>query len=199
MIDHISGVVCAVVKGAITVDVGSLGFSIHVPNSSVYKLEQKAKLFIHMHWNQEQGPSLFGFATELEKTVFLLIISCSGIGPKIGLAVLKDLGAEPFLQAIQMEDERALGSVGGLGPKKVEQIIVQLKRKVGELVKSGIDISAGHQLTDWQNVSDVLASLNYSRSEVSRAMKFLSDNYADAELPFDGLVRHALSFLAKKR
>ena len=199
MIDRVSGAVQTVGKDFVTVNLGPISFRLYVANSAKFNIDQEIDLYVHMHWNQEHGPSFFGFGTELERAVFLLVISCSGVGPKIGLSVLRDLGAESFLHAVQMEDERALGKVGGLGPKKVEQMIVQLRRKVDKLVRSGIEISGSGVLTDRQNVSDVLTSLNYSRGEVSRAMKFLNDNYTNEDIPFDGLIRHALSFLAKKR
>jgi len=199
MIDYVSGRIAAISEGGISVDIGSLWLFFSVANPQIFKIEQKVDLHVHMHWNQENGPSFFGFSTTLERTVFLLVISCSGIGPKIGLAVLRDLGPDSFLQAIQMEDDVVLGKVNGLGPKKVEQMVVQLRRKVAKLIKSGLQVQGANKFTDWQNVSDVLVSLNYSRGEIGRVMKFLKDNYADSELPFDGLMRHALSFLAKRR
>ncbi len=198
MIDCISGKVVSCNAGVISVDIGSIALFVHVPDVAQFIMDQKVVLYAHMHWNQDQGPMLLGFSTELERSVFLLVIGCSGIGPKIGLAVLKDLGAERFLQAVQMDDEKALSSVNGLGPKKVEQMVVQLRRKVAKLIKSGVELEDSGALTDWQNVSDVLTSLNYSRTEVSRAMKHLSDKYSDSNLQFDGLVRRALSFLSKR-
>ncbi|MCK5632170.1 Holliday junction branch migration protein RuvA [bacterium] len=199
MIDSLSGNITTILKNSIAINIGSLGFSVQVPVSSIYKEKQSVNLFIHMHWNQEKGPSLFGFASQLERSIFLLIISCSGIGPKIGLAVLRDLGAERFIQAVQVDDEKTLSTVAGLGPKKVEQVVVQLKRKIASLIKSGVVVQEKSKIVDWQNVSDVLVSLNYSRTEMARAMKYLNDNYSQASLPFDVLIRHALSFLAKNR
>jgi len=197
MIDRVSGTVQAIHKNAITINVGAIGFLLQVPNTAFSN--DTVDLHVHMHWNQDQGPSLFGFSTNLEKAVFLIIIGCSGIGPKIGLSALKDLGAEQFLQAIQTGNEKALNAVSGLGPKKIEQMLVQLRRKVATLIKSGIEIKGASRFNDWQNVSDVLTSLNYSRGEVTHAMQFLNNNYAEETLPFDDLIRHALSFLTKKR
>ena len=200
MIEYISGVVQSTSEGSIIVSVGPIGLFLYIAESKQFKKDQEVTLQIHMHWNPENGPSFFAFETGLEKQVFLLVVGCSGIGPKIGMAVLRDLGAEQFLQAISMEDDRVLSKVGGLGPKKVEQIIVQLKRKVAKLLKSGLKINgSSSKFTDWQNISDVLASLNYSRGEIGHAMKHVKDMCANENLPFDGMIRHALSFLAKNR
>ena len=67
----------------------------------------------------------------------MLVIGCSGIGPKIALAVLAHLGAQGFVEVVSCGDERALSKVNGIGPKKAEQIIVQLKHKVSKLISSG--------------------------------------------------------------
>jgi Holliday junction DNA helicase RuvA len=199
MIDRVSGAVQAVHKDSVTVNVGPMGLRLFVAEPARFRVSQAVDLYAYLHWNQENGPSLFGFESEVDKEVFLLIIDCSGIGPKIGLAVLRDLGSERFLEAVQSNDDRALCAVDGLGPKKIEQIIVQLKRKVAKFLESGIKIQGSKKLADWQNVSNVLASLNYSRTEITLAMKFLGENYSEAQVPFDGLLRHALSFLAKSR
>lgn len=198
MLAYITGTVKAIMNQAITLDVGILGLSMQVPNPNGFQIEQKVTVHTYVHWNQEQGPSLFGFLTELDRTVFLLIISCSGLGPKIGLAVLNQLGPNKFLQAIQKGDDAALSKVNGIGAKKAEQIIVQLRHKVATLLKSDIDLGDDGSLEQWTNVADVLVSLNYSRPEVTKAMKHLGDTYSDSTLPFDQLMRHALSFLSKK-
>lgn len=198
MFDYIQGNVVAVQEGSLVVDLGMVGLSVQVPLSGVYTIGSKVKIHVHMHWNQEQGPSLYGFATELEKTIFLLITSCSGLGPKIGLAVLAGIGAEQFLRAVQTGDEKLLSSVSGIGVKKAEQMIVQLKHKVAKLIKSGVALDKAEGAIEWQQVSDVLSSLNYSRAEINSAMSYLSKNCKDQSVPFDGLIRQALSFLAKK-
>ncbi len=155
-----------------------------------------------MHWNQEQGPSLFGFLSELEKTVFLLIISCSGIGPKIALAALGELTPAQFLQAIQEGNTKALSSVSGIGAKKAEQMILNLKDKVTKLIQTQGIIGTSDEtnaLAQWSNVTQVLQSLNYSKGEIEAAMRYIGKECAGRSLPFDELLRKALSFLSKSR
>ena len=130
--------------------------------------------------------------------MFLLIISCTGIGPKIGLAVIAQLGYQPFIRAVQQEDILALSKVSGIGAKKAEQIIVQLKHKVARLIKTGIELDDAGDIQSWHTIGEVLESLNYSRTEISLAMKHLKQEYPNTQLPFDQLMRHALSFLSKK-
>ncbi len=198
MIHMITGVIKAQYDQSLMVDIGSMGLLIQVPQGSGFQVGSTVSLHTYLHWNQEQGPSMFGFATDIEREVFLLIISCSGIGPKIGLAVLAQIGAQSFIRAVQQEDIAALSKVSGIGGKKAEQIIVQLKHKVAHLIKLGVQLDVGGDSESWHTIGEVLGSLNYSRTEINQAMKHLQQEYNSTQLPFDQLMRHALSFLSKK-
>ena len=197
MINSISGIVKEVNDNQLTVDVNGIGYGIQVPQSA-FAVGQPVNLLVHMHWNQENGPSLFGFSNSLEKNVFLMITSCSGLGPKLAMAVLAQLGAAEFLEAVQSGNEDALSDVSGIGAKKAEQIIVQLKHKVAKLLESGAHLGASATLEKRHEISQVLKSLNYSRQEISAAMNHINDNYPGTGVAFDQLVRHALAYLAKR-
>ncbi len=198
MMSFITGTVQEIKERALTLSVGPMGISLNVPEPGIFPLGKEIKMYTYLHWNSEQGPSLFGFSSELEKTVFLLVISCSGLGPKIALAVLADLGPDQFLQAIQEGDDKVLSKVSGIGAKKAEQMAVQLKHKVAKLIKSGVELGTSEQFQQWNNMVQVLESLNYSRTEINASMNFLKENHIGQNLPFDQMMRHALSFLAKK-
>jgi len=198
MIQYISGTIKEVLDQAVIVDIGSLGLYVAVPTGIKFHSAQKINLSIYMHWNTETGPSLFGFEHEFERTVFMLIIGCSGIGPKIALAILAHLGAEGFIETVSTGNEKALSKVNGIGPKKAEQIIVHLKHKVSQLISSGNACPDDGKAKTWQEVSQALDSLHYTRSEISQAMQHLTAHHASSNLPFDQLLRKALSFLSKK-
>lgn len=198
MITTLSGTVAHIFDHEITLELNGLGFGVQVANATGYHQGMQARFFIYMHWNQEQGPSLFGFATQLEKDVFVTIISCSGIGPKIGLSIVQQLGINDFLNAVQTGNEKALSSVSGIGPKKAEQMMVQLKHKVAKLIDRGITITGSPELEQRSDIAQVLKSLNYSKPEITAAMHHIQERYAGAQVAFDQLVRHALSFLSKK-
>lgn len=200
MISLLHGIVKNIKEQLIVLDIGPIGFDVQVANSALFNIGDTIELFTHLHWNQEQGPSLFGFQTETDRQVFQLVIGCSGMGPKIGLAILNQLGAAPFLQTVQTDDEERLSKVTGIGPKKAEQMIVHLRHKVKKLFASGItlDTAAVHAGQQWNDVINALESLNYSRPEINRAMKRLSEEHTDAALPFEQLIRKALAFLSKR-
>lgn len=198
MIHHIKGTIARVEEQTIIIETAGMGFSVQVPNAAVFQKGAQTELNVYMHWNQEQGPTLFGFSSALEKKVFLLIISCSGIGPKIALALLHQMTPTAFVHAITTNNLDALSSVSGIGPKKAEQLLVQLRHKVTALSEAMEDHVDSPDAVRWKDVADALGSLNYSRQEVSRTMQYLHENHSGKPVPFDELFRHALSFLAKR-
>lgn len=199
MVDYVVGTVKEVRDQEVVLDVGAVGVALQVPNAHSFSPEGIIKVYSHLHWNAENGPSLFGFACPLERSVFRVIISCSGIGPKIALAILSDLGAQGFLQAISTENEQMLSKVNGIGKKKAEQIIVQLKHKVASLIESGkVDMSQMQETSHFHDVSLALQSLNYSRQEIGRAMDYLRKSTKTATVTFDVLLRQALSYLSQQ-
>ena len=201
MLDYVKGSIRLVNSDSVVLDIGNIGLKLGVSIPEAFKVGQNVEFYAYMHLNQENGPSLFGFESQLEKDVFLLVISCSGVGPRLGMAVLKDLGVNLFLDAITQENDKILSKVSGIGAKKAEQIIVNLKHKVAKLLESGVvmeQIGKTGDVSSLHEVSDVLKSLNYSRPEISAAMNYLGKNHAGPDSSFDQLIRHALSFLSNK-
>lgn len=197
MIDYLAGIVKDVKEKSITLLVDKIGFDVHVPNPSQCILESHVALYTYLHWNQENGPSVFGFTTPQERTVFLLIIECPKIGPSIALNILSHMSAGKFLDALCAQNEKALSAINGIGAKKAEQIIVQLKHKASKLIETGkITREENLDSVAWNNLSDVLVSLNYSKPEIGKAMQHLTTKYAGQNTPLDQLIRAALAFLS---
>lgn len=193
------GTVVHVADQEIVLEVGGvIGLTLQVASSRIFEVGSVCKIYTYLHWNEQTGPTLFGFQSVVDRSVFCTIIGCSGIGPKIALAILAQLGAHGFLQAITASDEQMLSSVSGIGKKKAEQIIVALKDKVAALIASGIDLGDIQLSSHFHDVSQTLLSLNYSRSEVGRAMDYLKKNSKKGQESFDYLLRNALSYLAKQ-
>lgn len=177
--------------------IGGLGYEIMVPSINAFTNESTATVYTYVHYNQEQGQSLYGFATKFEKVLFTTIISCSGIGPKLALTMLEHMPAQELINAISSHDEKALSSIPGIGTKKAEQLIVSLKHKVEKLLATGIVIeSPSINLKMWQELSQALTSLNYSRNEITKAVSFVKETNENST-QFDQLLRKALSYLSK--
>lgn len=200
MIHHIKGTVTAIENGIITIDVAGVGFGITVTRPELYSLSQSAQTLTYMHWNQETGPQLFGFATEVERQTFILIIGCSGIGPKIALSLLNQLPPREFLAAISLADTQKLSTLKGIGLKKAESMILQLQDKVKKLADSSPEIQEDNStLLHIKNLTEVLNSLHYSRQEIAHTIEHLKKNNHLEKSSFDDLIRKSLSFLAKTK
>jgi len=196
MIHTLSGTILAHKKQTISFLLGSIGVECMVPDESLFPVGSQKTIYAHLHWNQEQGPSLYGFACQADKQTFLLATSCSGVGPRLGLAILADIGASGFIEAVQSGNEKLLSQVSGIGVKKAEQMIVQLKHKVQQMIDSGVTPVPKDQM-HFQTVSDALKALNYSRSEVTRALEYVRAHVPNEAPSFDVLMRQALSYLSK--
>ena len=199
MFATLSGTVKTSGDQIIVVEQSGIGFEIFVANTTLWSKDQQIFLHTYLHWNQENGPTLYGFQTLAEKTIFLLIINCSGIGPKIGLAVLNHLEPATFLQAIIEENIKVLSSISGIGTKKAEQICVTLKHKVAKLLQEQPNLTAtSTSLSAWKDLTDTLTSLGYSPAEIKSAMNFLKENNIDTTAPFSTVLRKTLAFLSAK-
>ena len=184
-----------IIENQILVSIGSITLELTIPRPEVFAIEKETKIFTYLHWNQEQGPSLFGFSSISEKETFLLLLSCSGIGPRIALSFLSQISPAELVKAIQEQDLKVLSSVNGIGAKKAEQIAVQLKHKVEKIVDI---VAADSGVVDVQGIKqlrEVLSSLNYSGLEINSAVEYARHNASGAQ--FDILLRQALVFLSK--
>lgn len=197
MINFLCGTIKAIDERHLTVMVSGVGFDVQVPDTSGCVIGKDIELHIYAHWSPEQGPTLFGFTSALSKKIFIQCISCSGIGPKIGLAILEQFSPGDFVKVIQTSDEKALSKINGIGAKKAEQMVVQLRHKVAQLMQDGACVEVDDDLAQWKKIADVLTSLGYSRAEIALALGHLRES-GGAVSQFDHLIRNALSFLAKR-
>ncbi len=199
MIGYIKGAVSQATGQLVIIEVHGVGIQVAVPHAGAYQVGKPAQIMTHLHWNQAHGPSLYGFGTAVEKSVFILLIGCPGVGPKMALSALATLNPAQIIRALTEHDIKLLTSVSGIGAKKAEQMVVQLRHKVIKLYESGELAEHDAGVQDWHQVSQALQSLNYSRTEVQRAAHYLHEECAGKQVSFDQLLRQALSFLAKQK
>lgn len=198
MIYCLKGTVTGLSSNSIVLNVGpGVGFELFIPKTGSICQGQEIFFYTYMHWNQENGPTLYGFLTETDKKVFELVISCSGIGPKIGLSVLAQMGSAQFIKAISEQDIQALSSVSGIGTKKAEQMVLQLKHKISSFIQDGV-MEDSLKYKNIKEITEVLNSLNYSKPEIVRALDHIKSNYVDKDYSFDQMLRQALSYLSKR-
>lgn len=181
MIAFVRGTLVAREAGRALVETGSgLGLEIWVPDTTQRHLPepgQTVRLFTHMviredHWQ------LAGFWTVAEREIFLALLNVSGVGPKVALAVLGQVGIEGLAQAVAEGRWQRLREVSGVGPKLAQRLVVELR---GVLAEPLADAEAGPgpaggELAD--EVAEALRALGYSDSEARWALDGLDE--ADA-------------------
>lgn len=201
MISVLKGIVQSQREDTLVVTVAGFGLQVQVPSSFLAPLGNEVQLYTHLHWNQENGPSLFGFSEFAQRELFCLLISCSGIGPRMGLALLSAFPVATLVDALVVGNVSLLSSVSGIGRKKAETLIVHLKDKAEKFMLSmpAGSPNAGGSVAYLKDLSDALVSLGYSRQEILAAVDQVRATHDMAGLPFDQLLRKSLQVLAKSR
>ncbi len=153
-----------------------------------------SEVFLHTYLAvREDALDLYGFASEDELRTFKLITSVSGVGSKIGIAILSEFTPEQVSLIIASEDSKTLSKANGVGPKLANRIILELKDKVDKTGNAQtVSVSAATEHTNSRDAIDALISLGFSRSEASLAVgKFNPDDSTEV------LIKEALKVLAK--
>ena len=138
MIGRISGTLISKNPPQVLVDVQGVGYEIDVPMSTFYDLPEVGRavsLLTHMVV-REDAQLLYGFITAEERSAFRELIKVSGVGPRIGLAVLSGLTVDQLVQAVSLQESGLLTRVPGIGKKTAERLILELKGRLGQSVGS---------------------------------------------------------------
>jgi Holliday junction DNA helicase RuvA len=201
MIAHLKGILLSKSTSSIIVDNNGLGYEVFVPLSTFYTLPdeegQEVSLYIHTHV-REDAFLLFGFSTILEKKIFRLLISVSGIGPKLAINVLSGIGPDSLLEAIAQGDVVRLQSIPGVGKKTAERISLELKDKA-RLTRSDADlppvkISSQENKEIRDDALSALVNLGYSSKAAGTAVDKALSKAGDITLEI--IITEALRVLA---
>jgi len=189
MIATLNGLVSEKLADMVVLDVHGVGYGLQVTNEDFGRLPtgEHAKLYVHEHV-REQAYDLFGFVQLDTKKLFEQLLGVKNVGPKVALAVL-DTGTAPAVRgAIATGDVKLLQSAKGVGKRAAEQIVVELRDKVGLAASDaaeGIATRPGIQTGD--EAVEALMSLGYSPQDATTALKDI-----DASLPVEERIKLAL-------
>ena len=134
MIVHLRGLLEEKEPTRVVIEAGGVGYEVLVPLSTYDRLPrtgEEAKILVH-HCVREDDEVLFGFATSDEKAMFEKLVSVSGVGPKIALAILSGSSVGELAMSVAGGDAKRLAAIKGVGKKTAEKICVELRDKVGE-------------------------------------------------------------------
>lgn len=175
MYNYIKGKLIESGENYVVVESGNIGYELNVSANTAAELsaaEGEVKIYCFLSV-REDDMSLFGFASKQEKSMFVKLVSVSGVGPKLALTVLSGMTAGQFAAAVVKGDVTALSKTKGVGKKTAERIVLELKDKVNKDYTYEETVSAVKADVTEVNEEAVLAlmTLGYNRHEASEAVK----------------------------
>jgi len=192
VIAHLSGTLLEKHVQRLVIDVGGVGYDVHVPLSTFYSAGEpggSVSLRIHTHV-REDALLLYGFATALEITLFQRLINVNGIGPKLALAILSGVEPETLVRSIREADVARLTRIPGVGRKTADRLVLELKDRLpAEILpaEGGGDVRA--------DVLSALVNLGYQRSAVEPPVDRVLKRQAG--LDFEAVLREVLKEMAR--
>ena len=203
MIYCLTGKIVKKSMNAVVLSCGGVGYYAQCPASVAGALPgvgREATIYTVMSVT-ENDVSLYGFAPEEQQACFEMLTAVSGVGPKVGLAILSVMEPERVALAISAGDHKAFKAASGVGPKLAQRIVLELKDKVAKGFVDGISLEdvagASAQTPAAQSSSQAIAalvSLGYSQSEAALAVSKI-----DATLPVEEIIKLALRGMAAGR
>lgn len=177
----------------IVIDAGGVGYRINTTDSVISKLSAGEKKKIYTYLNvREDALDLYGFLSEEELNLFKLLISVSGIGPKVGLGVLSSISPSEFALAVVTGNIKAITKAPGVGPKVAQRIILELKDKMkkAEIAEMPQDYGAFTDSSD--EAISALMVLGYTQGEAKSVL-----SKVEGGLSVEETVKRALKLLMR--
>ena len=202
MFYYLEGKVAHVEPYLAVIDCGGVGYACRTTNHTIRQLKKGEVKRLYTYLNVGDGIfELYGFDTEQELNSFKLLIGVSGVGPKVGLAILSVMEPDRVALAISAGDHKAFKAASGVGPKLAQRIVLELKDKVAKGFAAGIDLEnvagAASDTAAAQGAGQAIAalvSLGYSQSEAALAVSKI-----DGTLPVEEIIKLALRSMAGRR
>lgn len=199
MIAYLKGRVLTITSETAIVEVGGVGYELYCSGGAFRKITvgEIVELYTYLQV-KEDGITLFGFANPKEKELFLKVISVSGVGPKMGIAILTGLSADEFTQAIATADVKRLSAVKGLGKKTAEKIVLELHGKISaaevisasaDPMSAAIESGAGSVSAQDEEAISALMGLGFTKNESAGAVKRAKEQGASTT---EEIIRKAL-------
>jgi Holliday junction DNA helicase RuvA len=172
MIGRLRGTLAVKLAETVLVDVGGAGYEIAVAPRTIADLPGPGEeVVVHTHLHvREDAMALYGFATEDDRDLFRMLLGASGVGPKLGMAIMATLTTPELTAALLAEDVDALCAVPGIGKRSAQKLILELRPRL-QMPDAEV-VGAGSSLAE---VRDALEGLGYQASEIREAMDGLDE------------------------
>lgn len=193
MIGYLKGKILSLSADTALILTGGVGYEVLCSSSAAAELtgKEEGELYTYLQ-AREDGISLYGFVSPAEKNMFLKLVSVSGVGPKLGMAVLSGMDINALAVAIASSDVKRLSAVKGLGKKTAERIILELREKVSHEASAAPvaeGVSSLPVSEDDEDAVVALMSLGFTRAESTKA---IGRAHAQGAVAIEDVIRAAL-------
>jgi len=184
------------------IDVNGIGYDVSAPMSTFYSLpEIDETITLHTHLVvREDAHTLYGFATENERTMFRALIKVNGVGAKLALTILSGISAEDFILCVMDNDIAGLTRLPGVGKKTAERLIIEMRDKLKDWGKPSDESKSDNPSLSLVQPADAVAdavsaliALGYKPAEASKMVRVVDAK----DLPSEEIIRQALKMTAK--
>ncbi len=213
MIAHLEGRLREKDPTRAVLDVGGVGYEVFIPVTTFYELPDPGKtvaLRIHTH-AREGAIQLFGFRAAKERALFERLLRTNGVGPKLALAILSGIEVEPLVDAVRRGDVASLRKVPGLGTKKAERLLVELRDRIDGIVEpsgeaatpgtgpgaAGPEAGEASQASLSEQTVSALQNLGYPRHQAEKVVATALQEFEPEDPPIETLIRSALRRLSR--
>ena len=195
MIYSLNGEVTHLEQNLIVVECGGVGYACRSTSTAVSRAVIGKKLKLYTYLNiREDAAELFGFSDESELNCFKMLLSVSGVGPKVAIAILSDLKPQEFALAVVNDDSKTITRAQGVGSKLAQRIILELKDKLkkdssfasADMPKVNLSAPASNAASE---ALTALMVLGFSNSQAQKALSGLPEELSVQELVKEGLKR----------
>lgn len=197
MIEYIVGKFKEIKNGYLILENNGIGYSIFVPTGSISAREnEEIKVFVYLV-HKEDNMSLYGFGTELEKDIFVSLISVTGVGPKSAISILSKESTENIVTSIANGEEKVLSAVSGVGQKTAKKIILELKEKFRTYASTlGIEGGIKKDVKQEKRIIEALVSLGYKKGEAKEIVRAVKIENAMSD---DEYLKYVLKEISKSK
>ena len=194
MIDQISGKIISINDNYVFIAVGGLGIKVNISAKFASKLVNENLITLVTYLNvREDALDLYGFKNDSERNLFLMLISISGIGPKLAVSILSGVELEELKSNIISGDIKSLTSIPGVGAKTAKRIIIELKDKLSKTTTTELGFEDDFASKISKDVLSALVGLGYSESMATEVIKRI--NPAKSDKSIESLIKESLKIL----
>ena len=177
-----------------------MGYEVIIPSSAYSKIPENGSVTFHIHTHvREDSFQLFGFLTSAQKELFQMLLTVSGVGPKVAMTVVSETSPQELSQMVLTNNLQRLTSIQGIGKKTAERLILELKEKIQKLSSVVVASDMPLEPDQFRDLVSALSNLGYKQMEIDRALSYLKPKMnvgsSTLQAKFEDLLKQSLQFL----